>query len=74
MILVTLIYPDGSRWFAGGFPNHDAAWTWIDDEKTRAYWVLTTEIEVIDSTPPDQPNPDGFFGEPEIIEEIPPEV
>lgn len=63
MILVTLIYENGERWFVGGFGTHDEAWRWIDEEKTRPYWVDSTQIEILDTTPPDQPSPDGFFGQ-----------
>lgn len=61
MIEVTLIYQDGSTWFAGGFSSLDDAWTWIDQEKTRPYWDSATQVQVVDNTPPDQPPP--FFGQ-----------
>lgn len=44
-ILVTLIYADNTRWFAGQFPSQEAADAWIAEEKTRPYWVNTTQVE-----------------------------
>ena len=46
MYEVTLIYANGDTWFVGGFPNMDLANEWINEEKTRPYWVVTTQIQI----------------------------
>lgn len=46
MVSVTLIYADGSTWFAGQFESLDAASTWIDEEKTRPYWKSDTVVDI----------------------------
>ena len=57
MVVVTLIYVDGTRWLAGGFPTMEAAQAWINEEKTRPYWKQDTQVEVIDNTPPPEQVP-----------------
>lgn len=44
-VLVTLIYADGTHWFAGQFPSQAAADAWIAEEQTRPYWVDTTQVQ-----------------------------
>lgn len=46
---ITLIYIDGTRWYAGDFDlaSKDA---WIAEEMTRSYWKNDTQIEVIEKT------------------------
>jgi hypothetical protein len=51
VIEVTLVYADESTWFAGSFPSLEAANKWIDEEKSRPYWVETTTVQVVDKTP-----------------------
>ena len=52
MIEVTLIYADGTQWFAGGFPDMDSANKWINEEKYRPYSKSDTEYQIVDKTPP----------------------
>ena len=44
MIKVTLIYADGSTWFAGAFVTQELADAWLATEQTRPYWVSTTQV------------------------------
>jgi hypothetical protein len=46
MFEVTLVYADETTWFVGGFPTMDLANDWINEEKTRPYWVSTTQIQI----------------------------
>lgn len=68
MVQVTLVYADGTKWFAGGFPDLESAWAWIDVEKSRPYWIETTQIqvEVMPYAPPYIVAPDDNFGFPAI--------
>lgn len=43
-ISITLVYEDGSTWFAGTFASQQAADAWVETEKTRPYWVETTQV------------------------------
>ena len=47
---VTLVYADGSSWFAGGFSSQDAANAWVTTEQSRPYWVSTTQANVVDKS------------------------
>lgn len=51
MVIVTLIYQDGTRWNVGGFSTIEDANKWISDEKAKLYWIDSTQIEIIDNTP-----------------------
>ncbi len=46
MVSVTLIYEDGSTWFAGEFSSQEKAQTWIDEERTRPYWNSSTQVQI----------------------------
>lgn len=52
MITVTLIYEDGTHWFAGGFNTMDQATAWVENEKIQPYWNQATEVQIVDNTPP----------------------
>jgi hypothetical protein len=47
VFLVTLVYSDGTSWFAGGFNSQEAADAWIATERTRPYWKQDTEVQVV---------------------------
>lgn len=47
---VTLVYADGSTWFAGGFDSLDAANAWINTEKSRPYWQASTQVQLVDKS------------------------
>lgn len=52
-VTLILIYADSSQFNVGGFPDMDSAQAWIDTEKTRPYWVGSTQVQVTDfSTDP----------------------
>jgi len=44
--LLTLVYKDNSRWFAGEFSTMEALNAWLDEEKTRPYWDPETQAEI----------------------------
>ena len=48
---LTLMYKDGSSWFAGGFSSQESLDAWVAEERTRSYWDKETQISVVDKTP-----------------------
>jgi hypothetical protein len=52
VIVVTLIYANGSQWIAGGFDTLDAANAWIANEQAQPYWDPATEAQITDNAPP----------------------
>lgn len=46
MYQVTLVYEDGSTWFAGCFNSLDDANAWVAEEKTRPYWKSSTQVQI----------------------------
>jgi hypothetical protein len=47
---VTLIYADGSTWFAGAFPSMDAVNAWVSTAQAAPNWVSTTTIQTVDKS------------------------
>ena len=47
---VTLVYSDGATWFAGGFNSLDLANAWIETEKSRPYWKIDTQVQLVDKS------------------------
>lgn len=43
---VTLMYKEGSTWFAGEFNSLKEATEWIEMEKTRPYWDKNTQVQI----------------------------
>lgn len=55
MIVLTLIYADGSQWIAGGFETVDAVNAWVTEAKSQANWDPGTQVQIVDNTPPCAP-------------------
>lgn len=52
MTTITLTYADSSTWFAGQFKDETTANSWLDNEKTKAYWDNATTASVITTPDP----------------------
>jgi hypothetical protein len=46
-VSVTLVYENGTTWFAGTFNCQADADAWIATEQTRPYWAESTQIEQV---------------------------
>lgn len=52
-ITIILIYLDTTTFCVGGFPDMSSAQKWIDIEKSRPYWISSTQVQITDwSTDP----------------------
>lgn len=52
--VLTLIYPDGTKWIAGGFASLDAANEWVAEQQKGQSWVAGTQTQ-IDTVPMNPP-------------------
>ncbi len=48
MFVLTLIYADLTKFLIGGFGTIEAAKRWMEEEKTRPYWDMQTQFELVD--------------------------
>lgn len=44
--VVTLIYADGTKWVAGGFPDLITANNWVLEQQASSSWVETTVVNI----------------------------
>lgn len=47
MIEITLVYKNGSSWFAGSFNDEETANKWIDNERSKSGWDTSTLIQAV---------------------------
>lgn len=56
MYILTLVYPDGTKFIVGGFSNQASVNDWIAKEQEKPSWKAGTTTQ-IDETPPPNPIP-----------------
>lgn len=47
---LTLIYPNSTTWFVGGFPSSQAALAWFTAEQAKPYWIQGTTYNLVDKS------------------------
>jgi len=46
MFVLTIIYPNGREWVAGGFPSQEAVDHWILEQKAHAGWNDNVQVKI----------------------------
>ena len=47
---LTLVYKDGSTWFAGGFKTQEDLDRWLKVEQSKTYWDASTVAHITEKT------------------------